>query len=131
MTLRQLVSRRDFVRTVASVAATAGPLRPLFGDSLHLGRVLPPQPPSQVLVLGAGLKLVRSFSWQEEEWSGGAYAIYEPGQMFSLLPHIAAPDGRIHFAGEHTSPWHGWMRGALHSGIRVAREIGARVARGS
>lgn len=75
-------------------------------------------------------ELVRSFSWQEEEWSRGAYAFYEPGQMFTLLPHIATPEGRIHFAGEHTSPWHGWMQGALHSGIRAAREIGARVARG-
>jgi monoamine oxidase len=43
--------------------------------------------------------------------------------MFSLLPHIARPEGRVHFAGEHTSMWPGWMQGALESGNRVAHEI--------
>ncbi len=70
-----------------------------------------------------------SFSWDEEPWSRGAYAIFEPGQTFSLLPHIARAEGRIHFAGEHTSAWHGWMQGALESGNRVAQEIQAAIAR--
>ena len=26
-------------------------------------------------------------------------------------------------AGEHTSPWPGWIQGALHSGVRAAREV--------
>lgn len=75
------------------------------------------------------VELGTSFSWDEEPWSRGAYAIFEPGQMFSLLPHVARPEGRIHFAGEHTSAWHGWMQGALESGNRVAREIQAAMAR--
>jgi monoamine oxidase len=29
----------------------------------------------------------------------------------------------MHFAGEHTSPWTGWMEGALESGERAAREV--------
>ncbi len=33
------------------------------------------------------------------------------------------PEGRIHFAGEHTSLYHAWIQGALESGIRAAREI--------
>jgi monoamine oxidase len=37
---------------------------------------------------------------------------YKPGQFGSLLPHVARPEGRIHFAGEHTSVWiDGWMQG--------------------
>jgi monoamine oxidase len=36
---------------------------------------------------------------------------------------LAAVDGRIHFAGEHTSPWTGWMQGALESARRVVAEI--------
>jgi monoamine oxidase len=37
---------------------------------------------------------------------------------------LAAPAGRLHFAGEHTAgPWAGLMEGALRSGIRAAREI--------
>jgi monoamine oxidase len=27
---------------------------------------------------------------------------YKPGQFSSLWPHVARPEGRIHFAGEHT-----------------------------
>lgn len=77
----------------------------------------------------AHVELGTSFSWDEEPWSRGAYAIFEPGQTFSLLPHLARPEGRIHFAGEHTSAWHGWMQGALESGNRVAREIHAAVTR--
>jgi monoamine oxidase len=64
-----------------------------------------------------------SICWDNEEWSRGAYAWFRPGQMTSLLPHIAAPEGRIHFAGDHTSPAPGWMDGALQSGNRVAHEV--------
>jgi len=61
--------------------------------------------------------------WDEDEWARGAYAWFRPGQMTSLLPHIARAEGRIHFAGEHASTSPGWMQGALESGNRVAREI--------
>ena len=61
--------------------------------------------------------------WDEDPWARGAFAYFRPGQMQSLLPHIARPEGRVHFAGEHTSPWPGWMQGALESGLRAAREI--------
>jgi monoamine oxidase len=29
----------------------------------------------------------------------------------------------VHFAGEHTSLTHGWIQGAIESGIRVANEV--------
>jgi len=61
--------------------------------------------------------------WDEDEWARGAYAWFEPGQMMRLMPHVARPEGRIHFAGEHTSTWPGWMEGALESAERVVREI--------
>jgi monoamine oxidase len=31
----------------------------------------------------------------------------------------------VHFAGEHTSRFQGWMQGALQSGLRAAREVTA------
>ena len=68
-----------------------------------------------------------SKSWDEDEWARGAYACCEPGQMRALLPHIARPEGRIHFAGEHTSAWFGWQEGALESGRRAAEEVNARM----
>lgn len=61
--------------------------------------------------------------WDEDVWSRGAYAWFKPGQMTSLLPHIARAEGRIHFAGEHASAWPGWMQGAFESGNRAAREV--------
>lgn len=61
--------------------------------------------------------------WDEDEWARGAYAWYRPGQMSSLLPHVARPEGRIHFAGEHASSTFGWMQGAIESGNRAAREV--------
>lgn len=62
--------------------------------------------------------------WDADEWARGATAFYKPGQITSLLPHVARPEGRVYFAGEHTSVWiDGWMQGALESGMRVAKEI--------
>ncbi|MFN0107248.1 MAG: flavin monoamine oxidase family protein [Blastocatellia bacterium] len=64
-----------------------------------------------------------SVCWDDEQWSRGAYAWFKPGQMESFLPHFAKPEGRIHFAGDHLSPWPGWMNGALQSGNRAAHEV--------
>jgi len=66
-----------------------------------------------------------SFCWDEDEWARGAYSILKPWEMFSLLPHVARQEGRVHFAGEHASAWPGWMQGALESGNRAAKEINA------
>jgi monoamine oxidase len=64
-----------------------------------------------------------SKSWKEDPWARGAYAYYQPGQMRALLPHVAPAEGRIHFAGDHTSPWPHWMQGALYSGNLAAQRI--------
>jgi monoamine oxidase len=61
--------------------------------------------------------------WDRDPWARGAVAYLLPGQVSSLQPHIAHPEGRIHFAGEHASSLRGWMQGALESGRRVATEI--------
>ena len=61
--------------------------------------------------------------WHEDQFARGAFAYFEPGQMTTLLPVAQRPEGRIHFAGEHTSAWHGWMNGALESGNRAAAEV--------
>jgi monoamine oxidase len=63
--------------------------------------------------------------WDEDDWARGAYAWFQPGQMTSLLPHLAHPEGRIHFAGDHTSSTPGWMEGALQSAERVVGEVAA------
>lgn len=64
-----------------------------------------------------------AYRWTAERWSRGAFAVFRPGQMASMMPEIGTPEGRVHFAGEHTSSWMGWMEGALESGERAAREV--------
>ena len=63
------------------------------------------------------------YRWTLDAWARGAFAVFHPGQMSAMMPGIARPEGRIHFAGEHTSSWMGWMQGALESGERAAREV--------
>ncbi len=64
-----------------------------------------------------------AYRWVRDPWSRGAFAVFHPGQMTTMMPGIGEPEGRIHFAGEHTSAWMGWMEGALESGARAAREV--------
>jgi monoamine oxidase len=61
--------------------------------------------------------------WHEDQFARGAFTYFKPGQMATLLPIAQRAEGRIHFAGEHTSAWHGWMNGALESGNRAAEEV--------
>jgi monoamine oxidase len=63
-----------------------------------------------------------SVLWDEEPWSLGAAAYYAPGEMTTMFPHVATPEGRVHFAGEHTSLLY-VMEGAAQSGVRAAQEI--------
>jgi monoamine oxidase len=63
-----------------------------------------------------------SHSWANDPWQRGAWAQYNLGQIRNI-PLNARREGRIHFAGEHTSCWNGWMQGALESAHRVIGEI--------
>nr|WP_093133182.1 flavin monoamine oxidase family protein [Salinibacillus kushneri] len=64
-----------------------------------------------------------SHSWIRYPYSAGAFTMFKPGQVTELVPHISTPEGRVHFAGEHTSTTHSWIQGAIESGIRVASEV--------
>ena len=63
------------------------------------------------------------FNWALNPHSGGAFAMFKPNQETDLGPFLSTPEGRVHFAGEHTSLPHGWIQGAIESGIRVAHEV--------
>ena len=67
--------------------------------------------------------------WSAEPWTRGAFAMYRPGQVTALMPVLASADNGLHFAGEHTSIWTGWMEGAFESGERAAREVLSAVGR--
>jgi monoamine oxidase len=61
--------------------------------------------------------------WHDDEFAGGAFALFDPGQQTQLYKHIISPEGRIHFAGEHASLTHAWIQGAIESGLRAAYEV--------
>lgn len=63
-------------------------------------------------------------AWDASSGPRGSYAYYPPGYMTTLLGIEAEPEGRCHFAGEHTSAdWQGYLNGAVESGLRAAREV--------
>ena len=62
-------------------------------------------------------------SWENETFSEGAWAVFEPGQVAALAPTMAVAKGRIHFCGEHTATGSRGLEGALESSERVAIEI--------
>jgi monoamine oxidase len=64
-----------------------------------------------------------SHSWSQYQFSGGAFSMFKPGQETDLAPYISIPEGRVHFAGEHTSTTPAWIEGAIQSGIRAAHEV--------
>ena len=66
----------------------------------------------------------RSKSWAQDPWQQGGLARFDPGEI-GFISIAAKLEGRIHFAGEHTSRWTGWMQGALESAQRAAGEIRA------
>ena len=57
--------------------------------------------------------------WKDDEWSRGAWAFVGMTDFFTA----SVREERIHFAGEHLSPWFSWIQGALSSGLRVVKEI--------
>jgi monoamine oxidase len=61
--------------------------------------------------------------WPADPWAGGAGAEHSPNQLTTSCVGIARPEGRVHFAGEHTSGHPYWMQGALQSGLRAAKEV--------
>lgn len=61
--------------------------------------------------------------WHDDEFAGGAFALFDPEQFTLLYDAMIAPEGRIHFAGEHASVYHRWIQGAIESGLRAAREV--------
>ncbi|HEY8149575.1 MAG TPA: FAD-dependent oxidoreductase [Vicinamibacteria bacterium] len=61
--------------------------------------------------------------WNEDPWIRGSYSFEGVGQARDYLQIAAAPEGRVHFAGEHTSVHRASMNGALESGVRAAAEV--------
>ncbi|HKP71121.1 MAG TPA: FAD-dependent oxidoreductase [Pyrinomonadaceae bacterium] len=68
-------------------------------------------------------KGIKSYAWQRDPFTDGAYALYKPGQWFGIRPILARPHGKVLFAGEHIADWQGFMEGAIETGEAAAAAL--------
>jgi monoamine oxidase len=64
-----------------------------------------------------------NYYWGNDEFSRGAYALYKPGQWYTVMPVLKKPFMHTHFAGEHLADWQGFMEGAILTGEEAAKTI--------
>jgi monoamine oxidase len=60
--------------------------------------------------------------WVTDPYCQGSFSHLAPGYVLEHMEHISTPTDRIHFAGEHTALWTGFIEGALESAERVVPE---------
>ena len=70
---------------------------------------------------------IQSYAWQRDRYTGGAYALYRPGQWFTVRPILQRPHGKVLFAGEHLADWQGFMEGAVVTGEEAAKSLTGRI----
>ncbi len=64
-------------------------------------------------------------------WISGFGRGRSSGGTFVSVERLLEPDGRIYFAGDHTSHLVGWQEGAALSAYRTINQIGTEVEKGS
>lgn len=62
-------------------------------------------------------------SWTRARYALGQAAMFTPGQLHELHPATRTAEGRVHFAGEHTSLKPAWIEGSLESAVRAFLEV--------
>ena len=72
---------------------------------------------------------IQSMPWQRDAYTQGAYAVYRPGQWFTVRPILQQPHGKVLFAGEHLADWQGFMEGAVVTGEAAAQALKGKASR--
>jgi monoamine oxidase len=67
----------------------------------------------------------RMHHWHGDPLAGGGFSYLAPGYVLGHMEAIAHHHHRVHFAGEHTANWSGFIEGALESAERAVHEIEA------
>lgn len=77
------------------------------------------------LIPEASGRFVRGWlhDWVSEPFSHGAFSHHPAGYSLSYHRYLNRAHERIHFAGEHTAQWNGFVEGALESAERVVHEV--------
>ena len=67
----------------------------------------------------------KTVDWNSEKGFYGAFCYFMPEQQKLFSYAMAKPeyDNRVYFAGEHISLTHGWIEGAVNSGMKAANDI--------
>ena len=60
--------------------------------------------------------------WLQNEWSRGSYSFWRVGQWTKFGGYKGVPEGNLHFCGEHTSEFQGFMNGAVESANRSPKK---------
>lgn len=69
-------------------------------------------------------RAMRRSAWVTDPFTRGAYSFTATTTEMEHFDRVAAPAGRVHFAGEHTSRrYFSTVHGAYLSGVRAAEEI--------
>ena len=62
--------------------------------------------------------------WTSYPWTRGSYSYWKVGQYTRFAGSEGRPEGKCHFAGEHTSiDFQGYLNGAVETGQRAAAEV--------
>lgn len=69
------------------------------------------------------LDVVHYWSWSAYPYTAGAFSVFGPGQVSRLARAMAAPVGRITFAGEQNAALNRGLEGAFEAGERAALEL--------
>lgn len=67
----------------------------------------------------------KTVNWEEQPTFRGALSFFSIQQknLFAHAMTLPEYNGRVFFAGEHISPVHRWMQGALQSGMKAADDL--------
>lgn len=107
----------------------------ICGDATELWTTLPHRPSGRDAELALDLlcdhfpqarphfRGCRLHDWNSDAYAQGGFSHLGPGYVHRHMEHISKPEGRIHFAGEHTAIYTGFVEGALESAERVVAEI--------
>jgi monoamine oxidase len=72
----------------------------------------------------ASVDAIVGHDWCADEFSRGTWSTFRPGQLLGALEVLQTRHGRVVFAGSDiANGWHGFMDGAIESGLSAARSV--------
>lgn len=103
------------------------------GDKKNADLLTPARAACEKLYPGVRASLLkeRFMDWPSDPLTKGGYSFPAPGEVTTIGPRLREGLGRVHFAGEHCCyQFAGYMEGALHSGVSLAKKLAVRDGRG-